>query len=94
MSGNKGELFVTDVQTFTGGSADYADYVSYYESGKFTLCLVYYNDQEAWLAVDTFTLTGAAGVKAARVAVKRAADIKKSANVRLQKRNLKKAFAM
>ena len=94
VSGTKGELYVADVQTFTGGSADYADKVSYYEGGKFTLWMVYYNDQEAWLAQDTFTLTGNASVKASHVAIKRAADIKKITNVRLQKRNLKKAFAM
>ena len=71
-AGQKGELFVTDVQTYTEGDAEYADYVSSYdaEKGVFTFCLVYYNDGEAHIGVDTFTLKGKAGVKAQHVSSK------------------------
>lgn len=60
-----GELMVADVQTFTGGAAEYADYVSTLNQGVFTLYLVYYNNEKSYLSADTFTITGVAedGVK-------------------------------
>lgn len=94
VSGAKGELFVTDVQTFTDGNEKYAAYVSGYEGGKFTFYLVYYNDGEAYIAEDTFTLTGTAGVKKnITISTKQASDIKKARAIRLTKLNLKRFAA-
>ena len=86
-SGKAGELFVTDIQTYTGGAEDYAKYVSNYAKGVFTLYLVYYNDGEAYMAADTFTLTAEAGVKqAVRVSHKRVKEMHTIAPVILRKK--------
>lgn len=66
ISGAHGELYVTDVQTYTEGNEKYAAYVSKYESGVFTFYTIYYNDQDTYgIYEDTFTLTGNAEVKKA-----------------------------
>lgn len=89
ISGAKGELFVADVQTYTGGDEKYAKYVSTFADSKFTLYLIYYNDSESYLGADTFTLTGTAEVKkAVRISHKRVADLKSLSN-KLPKKNVK-----
>jgi len=89
ISGAKGELFVADVQTYTGGDEKYAKYVSTFADSKFTLYLIYYNDSESYLGADTFTLTGTAEVKkAVRINHKRIADLKSVSN-KLPKKNVK-----
>ncbi|MBR1664882.1 MAG: hypothetical protein IJ699_01460 [Bacteroidaceae bacterium] len=66
ISGAHGELFVTDIQTFSGNSEDYANYVSNYKDGVFTFYTVFYNEQDRYgVGHDTFTLTGNAEVKKA-----------------------------
>lgn len=88
-SGAKGELFVADVQTYTGGDEKYAKYVSTFAQNVFTLYLAYYNDGEAYISADTFTLTGNAEVKkAVRINHKRIADLKSVSN-KLPKKTLK-----
>ncbi|MBR0432350.1 MAG: hypothetical protein IJK15_01450 [Bacteroidaceae bacterium] len=89
ISGAKGELFVADVQTYTGGDEKYAKYVSTFADSKFTLYLIYYNDGESYLGADTFTLTGTAEVKkAVRISHKRIANLKSVSN-KLPKKDLK-----
>ena len=86
LSGSKGELFVADVQTYTGGGENYAKYVSSYSKGVFTLYLVYYNEGEAYIAADTFTITGQAEVKRAiRTSHKRVQSLHTMAPVLIRK---------
>lgn len=90
--GQHGELYITDVQTFTGGDSRYANYVSFFKDNVFTFYTFYYNDQDTYgICKDTFTLTGNAGVKTAvRVSHKKIADFKDVKTVtRLEKRNVK-----
>ena len=92
ISGQHGELYITDVQTYTGGDEKYASFISKYADGVFTFYTIYYNDQDTYgICKDTFTLTGNAEVKKAiHTSHKKIADFNyvKKTN-RLQKRNLK-----
>ncbi len=73
ISGSKGELYCSDVTTFTKGAEEYASLVSKFEDGVITIYMVYYNDGESYIAQDTYTLTGVADaeVKAVRTSSKK-----------------------
>ena len=66
ISGAHGELYVTDIQTYTGNDEKWANYVSNYKDGVFTFYTVFYNETDEYgVGHDTFTLTGNAEVKKA-----------------------------
>ena len=77
ISGAHGELYVTDIQTYSGNDEKYAKYVSNYKDGVFTFYTVFYNEQDRYgVGQDTFTLTGNAEVKKAVKVVKKGMVIK------------------
>lgn len=53
-----GELFVTDVTSYTSGNPEYADLASKVDGNTFVLNLVYYNKNHTLIGYDEFTLTG------------------------------------
>ncbi|MBQ8938411.1 MAG: hypothetical protein IJ066_11980, partial [Bacteroidaceae bacterium] len=66
ISGAHGELYVTDIQTYTDNDEKWANYVSNYKDGVFTFYTVFYNETDEYgVGQDTFTLTGNAEVKKA-----------------------------
>ena len=73
ISDGNGELYITDIQTFSDHNEKYAAYVSNYKEGVFTFYTVYFNDSKSYgVCVDTFTLTGNAEVKpGSKICVKR-----------------------
>lgn len=77
ISGAHGELYVTDIQTYSGNDEKYAKYVSNYKDGVFTFYTVFYNEQDRYgVGQDTFTLTGNAEVKKAVKVAKKGMVIK------------------
>ena len=73
ISDGNGELYITDIQTFSDHNEKYAAYVSNYKEGVFTFYTVYFNDAKQYgVCEDTFTLTGNAEVKpGSKICVKR-----------------------
>lgn len=77
ISGAHGELYVTDIQTYSGNDEKYAKYVSNYKDGVFTFYTVFYNETDEYgVGHDTFTLTGNAEVKKAVKVAKKGMVIK------------------
>lgn len=77
ISGAHGELYVTDIQTYTGNDEKWANYVSNYKDGVFTFYTVFYNETDEYgVGQDTFTLTGNAEVKKAVKVAKKGMVIK------------------
>ena len=66
LTGSHGELYVTDVQTYSDHNEQYAAYVSNFKDGVFTFYTVYYNEEDEYgICDDTFTVTGYPEVKPA-----------------------------